>query len=68
MADLAFEPSILAQLILARDAALAEAAAARTESPTKSNERQGRTERALAVEILGGALDDNWARQSSARP
>jgi hypothetical protein len=61
------EPSVLAQLILARDAAFAEAAGVLNERHSMPSERREHPNRVLVTELVDGLKNESWARQGSGR-
>jgi hypothetical protein len=68
MLDDPSEPTIVAQLILARDAAFAEAAAALSAAPSRTEDHQHRAGFGLAPEGHRDLANEGNARQSSVRP
>jgi hypothetical protein len=67
MTDHLSEPTVLAQLILARDAAFAEAAGILAERHSTPRERREKLNCVPVTEVLSGLENESWTRQSSGR-
>jgi len=68
MSDHASEPSVIARLIVAYQAALVEAAAALRDPAIRTEKGFARGDDRLAADIVSESLNDRGARQSSDRP